>query len=109
MFGIHEVPVNDLPCIGQVSNYLHGNENFLFDIDGADHLVKELSGVRQELTDLQVRLQLVELLDLKARRNTSLQMDINIQITIKAAATPNCMERWSTPAWQSYYFFTAFM
>lgn len=62
------VPVNYLPCIRQVSNYLHGNENFFFDIDGADHLVQELPGVSQELTDLQIRLQLVELLDLKTKR-----------------------------------------
>lgn len=67
--------------------------------------MKELSGVRQELTDLQVRLQLVELLDLRARRKTSLQMDIDLQITIPAAATPNCIQRCSAPAWQSYYFF----
>lgn len=59
-----EAPVNYLPCVGQVSNYLHGDENLFFDVDGADHLVQELSGVSQELADLQVGLQLVELLDL---------------------------------------------
>lgn len=64
MIGTDEAPVNDLPRVGQVSNYLHGDENLLLDVDGADHLVQELSGVSQELTDLQVGLQLVELLHL---------------------------------------------
>lgn len=64
MIGSDEAPVNYLPCVGQVSNYLHGDENLFLDVDGADHLVQELSGVSQELTDLQVGLQLVELLDL---------------------------------------------
>lgn len=64
MIGTDEAPVNDLPCVGQVSDYLHGDENLFLDVDGADHLVQELSGVCQELTDLQVGLQLVELLDL---------------------------------------------
>lgn len=48
------LPINYLPCIGQISNYLHCDEDFFFDIDGADHLVQEFSGVSQELTDLQV-------------------------------------------------------
>lgn len=72
MFFSEEVPVNYLPCVGQVSNYLHGDENLLFDIDGADHLVQKLPCVSQELTDLQVRLQLVKLLDLKTKRKTLL-------------------------------------
>ncbi len=57
-------PVNDLPGVGQISHYLHRDEHFLFDIDGADHLMEELACVRQELTHLQVGLQLVKLLDL---------------------------------------------
>lgn len=63
-----QAPVNYLPRVGQVSNYLHRDEDFFFDIDGADHVVQELPGVRQELTDLQVRLELVELLDLEMER-----------------------------------------
>lgn len=66
------LPVNYLPCVGEIADYLHGNEDFFFDVDGADHLVQELSGVSQELTNLQVRLQLVELLDLKMQRKTIL-------------------------------------
>lgn len=64
MIWTDEAPVNDLPGIGQVSNNLHGDENLFLDVDCADHLVQELSGVGQELTDLQVGLELVELLDL---------------------------------------------
>lgn len=68
MIWTHEAPVDYLPRVGQVSNYLHGDENLFLDVDGADHLVQELSGVSQELTDLQVGLQLVELLDLRANK-----------------------------------------
>lgn len=66
-----QVPVNDLPCVGQISNYLHRNEDLFFDVDGTDHLVQKPPGVRQELTHLKVRLQLVELLDLKTKPKTA--------------------------------------
>jgi len=59
-------PVNDLPGVGQVSHDLHGDEDFLLDVDGADHLVQKPPGVSQELADLEVGLQLVELLDLRS-------------------------------------------
>ena len=59
------LPVDDLPGVGQVSYDLHGDQHLLLDVDGADHLVEELPGVGQELAHLQVRLQLMELLDLK--------------------------------------------
>lgn len=67
-FNVAASPVNDLPGVGQISHYLHGDEHFLFDVDGADHLMEELACVRQELTHLQVGLQLVELLDLSRER-----------------------------------------
>lgn len=62
-------PVNDLPCIGQISNDLHGDQDLLFDVDGADHLVQELPGVGQKLAHLQVRVQLVKLLHLKTKED----------------------------------------
>lgn len=40
-----EAPVNYLPRVGQVSDYLHGDENLFLYVDGADHLVEELPGV----------------------------------------------------------------
>lgn len=73
------VPVNDLPCVRQIPHYLHGNENFFFDIDGADHLVQELSGVSQELTNLQIGLQLMELLDLGYTEKKNFYITITIQ------------------------------
>lgn len=48
-------------------------------------MVQELPGVRQELTDLQVRLQLVELLDLRAKRKTSVHMPTMVKKTRRAA------------------------
>lgn len=57
-------PVNDLPGVRQIPHDLHSDENFLLDVDSANHLMEELARVRQELTHLQVRLQLVELLHL---------------------------------------------
>lgn len=76
MIRTDEVPVNNLPCVGQVSNYLHGNENLFLDVNCANHLVQELSGVSQELTDLQVGLQLVELLDLNICKKKNKKTDI---------------------------------
>lgn len=71
-------PVNDLPRVGQVSNDLHGDEDFLFDVDGADHVVEELSGVCQKLAHLQVGLQLVEFLDLNSEEGNLLMMVLSI-------------------------------
>lgn len=70
MFIRKQVPVNYLPRVGQVSDYLHSNEDFFFDINSADHLMQKFPGVSQKLTDLQVRLQLVELLDLRSKGMT---------------------------------------
>lgn len=62
------VPVDYLPRIGEISYYLHGDQDLFFDVDGADHLVQELPGVGQKLTHLQVGLQLVKFLDLEAKK-----------------------------------------
>lgn len=67
MFRTAQVPVNDLPGVGEVSNYLHSDEDLFFDIDSADHVVQELPGVSQELANLKVGFQLMKLLHLKTR------------------------------------------
>ena len=67
---VQPLPVYDLPGIGQVSYYLHGDQDLFLDVDGANHLVQELPGVSQELAHLQVGLKLVELLDLSVRKIT---------------------------------------
>lgn len=54
MFSRKKAPIDDLPGVRQVSNYLHGDEDFLFDVNGADHLMQELPSVGQELTHLKV-------------------------------------------------------
>lgn len=48
-------------------------------------MVQELPGVRQELTDLQVRLQLVELLNLRAKRKTSVNIHTMAKKTRRAS------------------------
>lgn len=68
MFSRTQVPVNYLPCVRQISDYLHSNEDFFFDINSADHVMQKLPSVSQKLTDLQVRFELVELLDLRSKR-----------------------------------------
>ena len=61
---IQALPVHDRPCVREVSNNLNGDQHFLLDVDGADHLMQVASRVRQELPHLQVALQLMKLLHL---------------------------------------------
>ena len=57
--------VDELPGVGQVGGYLHGDQHLLLDVNGTDHLMEELARVQQELPDLEVALELVELLHLQ--------------------------------------------
>lgn len=65
---LQTLPIYKLPGVGQIPHDLHGDQHLLFNVDCANHLVQELACVGQELTHLQVRLQLVELLYLNARQ-----------------------------------------
>lgn len=65
---IQALPVHDRPCVREVSNNLNGDQHFLLDVDGADHLMQVASRVCQELPHLQVALQLMKLLHLVEAR-----------------------------------------
>ncbi len=57
-------PVDGLPGVREVGDYLDVDEDLLLDVDDADHLMEVLARVRKELFHLKVALQLMELLDL---------------------------------------------
>ena len=64
------IPVHDLPGVGQIGHYLDGDENFLLDVDGTDHMMQESPRIGQKLHHLKLALQLMELLDLRMAQIT---------------------------------------
>ena len=57
-------PVDYLPAVGNIGHDLDRDEDFLLDVDHANHLVQVLTRVRQKLLHLQVQFELVEFLHL---------------------------------------------
>lgn len=96
MFRRKQVPVNYLPRVGQISDYLHSNEDFFFDINCADHLMQKLPSVSQKLADLQVRLQLVELLDLRSRRMAFNKSKPGLQALSQQCCLLHVQKHWSS-------------
>jgi len=64
-------PVNNFPCIRQVSNDLNIDEYFLLDVDNANHLMEVFSSVSEELLHLKICLKLVKLFHLPTEQSAS--------------------------------------